>query len=63
MSRLQAVPFGTGVLLVPDWCHPSGDQRIPTTSASSGRRAARSLAVYSFDTPDSQGCASAMPPA
>ena len=28
MSRLQAVPFGTGVLLVPDWCHPSGDQRI-----------------------------------
>jgi len=28
MSRLQAVPFGTGVLLVPDWCHPTGDQRI-----------------------------------
>ena len=28
MSRLHAVPFGTGVLLVPDWCHPAGDQRI-----------------------------------
>ena len=28
MSRLQAAPFGTGLLLVPDWCHPSGDQRI-----------------------------------
>ena len=28
MSRLHAVPFGTGVLLVPDWCHPTGDQRI-----------------------------------
>ena len=28
MSRLQAAPFGTGLLLVPDWCHPAGDQRI-----------------------------------
>jgi hypothetical protein len=28
MSRLQAAPFGTGLLLVPDWCNPAGDQRI-----------------------------------
>jgi hypothetical protein len=28
MSRLHAVPFGGGLLVVPEWCHPAGDQRI-----------------------------------
>ena len=28
MSRLHAVPFGGGILLLPDWCYAVGDQRV-----------------------------------
>ena len=28
MSRLHAIPFGTGVLLVPEWCYPPREERV-----------------------------------
>jgi hypothetical protein len=28
MSRLYPIQYGTGVLLVPDWCNPPHNERI-----------------------------------
>ena len=46
MSRLHAIAYGAGVLLVPDYCNPSHsnpgrDERIvrPAKSRGEGRRA------------------------
>ena len=28
MSRLHAIPYGVGIMLVPDWCAGKTDERI-----------------------------------
>jgi hypothetical protein len=39
MSRLHPIPYGTGVLLVPDWVNPVRDERVvkPTRCKESRR--------------------------
>lgn len=39
MSRLHPIPYGTGVLLVPDWLNPVRDERVvkPTRHKESRR--------------------------
>ena len=49
MSRLHPIPYGAGVLLVPDWCCPPREERV--VKPHSSRHAARSPAVHAFDTP------------
>ena len=41
MSRLHPIPYGGGILLVPDYCNPVRDERIvkPTRRAKGYRRA------------------------
>lgn len=41
MSRLHPIPFGTGVLLVPDWCNPVRDERVVKPARRKGHRRAR----------------------
>ena len=41
MSRLHAIPFGGGVLLVPDWCYPVRDERIVRPTRHKEPRRAR----------------------
>ena len=40
------IPYGAGVLLVPDWCNPVRDERVVRPP-----RAGRRPAVHAFDTP------------
>jgi len=41
MSRLHAISYGAGVLLVPDYCNPVRDERIVRPqSRKEGRRRA-----------------------
>jgi hypothetical protein len=39
MSRLHPIPYGTGVLLVPDWVSPVRDERVVRPSQKKPRRA------------------------
>jgi len=41
MSRLHAISYGAGILLVPDYCNPVPDERIvrPHPRRKEGRRA------------------------
>ena len=41
MSRLHAISYGAGVLLVPDYCNPVRDERIvrPATRRKESRNA------------------------
>ena len=41
MSRLHPIPYGAGVLLLPDWCCPVPDERIvkPARKLKESRRA------------------------
>jgi hypothetical protein len=41
MSRLHAISYGAGILLVPDFCNPVRDERIvrPSKRRPEGRRA------------------------
>ena len=41
MSRLHAISYGAGILLVPDYCNPVRDERIvrPHPRRKEGRRA------------------------
>ena len=41
MSRLHAISYGAGILLVPDYCNPVRDERIvqPHPRLKEGRRA------------------------
>jgi hypothetical protein len=41
MSRLYPIPYGTGVLLVPDFCNPMGDERVVKPTRRKGHRRAR----------------------
>lgn len=38
MSRLHPIPFGGGVLLVPDYCAPVRDERIVKPARRKGTR-------------------------
>ena len=41
MSRLHPIPYGAGVLLVPDWCNPLPAKRVvrPTRVQKDSRNA------------------------
>jgi hypothetical protein len=41
MSRLHAISYGAGVLLVPDYCNPVRDERVvrPAPRRKEGRNA------------------------
>ena len=39
MSRLHPIPYGTGVVLLPDWCNPVRDDRVVRPSHKKPRRA------------------------
>jgi hypothetical protein len=41
MSRLHAISYGAGVLLVPDYCNPVRDERVvrPALRGKESRRA------------------------
>ena len=43
MSGLHPIPYGAGVLLVPDWCNPTSarDERIVRPARGKGYRRAR----------------------
>ena len=41
MSRLHPIPYGTGVLLVPDWVNPVRDERVVKPSRRKESRRAR----------------------
>jgi hypothetical protein len=42
MSRLHPIPYGAGVLLVPDWCTaPRHDERVVRPTYRKGSRRAR----------------------
>ncbi len=38
MSRLHPIPYGAGVLLVPDWCNPVHDERVVKPTNRKPRR-------------------------
>jgi len=41
MSRLHPIPYGTGVLLVPDWVNPVRDERVVKPTRHKEPRRAR----------------------
>lgn len=41
MSRLHPIPYGTGVLLVPDFCCPFRDERVVKPTHRKEHRRAR----------------------
>jgi len=41
MSRLHPIPYGAGVLLVPDWCNPVRDERVVRPAHRKESRRAR----------------------
>ena len=41
MSRLYPIPYGAGVLLVPDWCNPPREERVVKPAGWKESRRAR----------------------
>lgn len=40
MARLHPIPYGNGILLVPDFMHPTRDERIVKPARRKGTRGA-----------------------